>query len=83
MLHKLFKEVVLFVGMENMVYFVTDNVANYATAGGLLERKFSILYWSPCAAHWLNLMLHEIGKLDEVSKVVRHAFKITKYIYNH
>ena len=28
-------------------------------------------------------MLHDIGKLDEVCKIVDHASKITKYIYNH
>ncbi|XP_027156260.1 uncharacterized protein LOC113757051 [Coffea eugenioides] len=83
MLHKLFREVVLFVGVENMVHLVTNNAANYAAAGRLLERKFSTLYWSPCAVHCLNLMLHDMGKLDEVSKVVGHTSKITKYIYNH
>ncbi|XVF04569.1 hypothetical protein REPUB_Repub05bG0095300 [Reevesia pubescens] len=34
-------------------------------------------------AHCLNLMLHDIGKLDEVCNIVNHASKITKYIYNH
>ena len=28
-------------------------------------------------------MLQDVGKLDEVGKVVGHASKITKYIYNH
>ncbi|XP_071921395.1 uncharacterized protein [Coffea arabica] len=83
MLYKLFREVVLFVGVQNVVHFVTDNAANYVAAGRLLEREFPTLYWSPCAAHCLNLMLHDMGKLDEVSKVVGHASKITKYIYNH
>ncbi|XP_031374203.1 uncharacterized protein LOC116188886 [Punica granatum] len=83
MLYKLFREVVLFVGQENVVHFVTDNAANYVAAGRLLEQEFRTIFWSPCAAHCINLILSDIGKLDEVSDIVTHASKITKYIYNH
>ncbi|PNX59076.1 hypothetical protein L195_g051232, partial [Trifolium pratense] len=61
MLFKLFKEVVLYVGPENVVQFVTDNAANYVAAGKLLENEFPRLYWSPCAAHCINLMLQDMG----------------------
>ncbi|XP_038713411.1 uncharacterized protein LOC120007282 [Tripterygium wilfordii] len=82
-LYSLFREVVLFVGAENVVHMVTDNAANYVAAGRLLEQEFPTLYWSPCAAHCLNLMLQDNGKLGEVSECVFHAAKITKYVYNH
>ncbi|XP_031392355.1 uncharacterized protein LOC116204424 [Punica granatum] len=83
MLYKLFREVVLFVGQENVVHFVTDNAANYVAAGHLLEQEFKTIFWSHCAAHCINLILSDIGKLDEVNDIVTHAAKITKYIYNH
>ncbi|XVF12498.1 hypothetical protein REPUB_Repub08aG0124100 [Reevesia pubescens] len=83
LLYKLFREVVIFVGPENVVHIVTDNAANYVAAGRLLEQEFPTLYWSPCAAHCCNLMLQDIGKLDEVCDVVNHASNITKYVYNH
>ncbi|KAL9661820.1 hypothetical protein QQ045_026648 [Rhodiola kirilowii] len=85
MLHKLFKEVILYVGAENIVHIVTDNAANYVAASRLLEAEFPKLFWSPCAAHCINLMFQDIGKLEEVSESVTHASKITKYIYiyNH
>ncbi|XP_025670349.1 uncharacterized protein [Arachis hypogaea] len=83
LLFKLFKDVVNFVGPENVVHIVTDNVANYVVAGRLLEAEFPKLYWSPCAAHCINLMLQDIEKLNEVSETVSHTSKITKYIYNH
>nr|XP_025664895.1 uncharacterized protein LOC112763443 [Arachis hypogaea] len=83
LLFRLFKDVVNFVGPENVVHIVTDNAANYVAAGRLLEAEFPKLYWSPCAAHCINLMLQDIGKLNEVSETVSHASKITKYIYNH
>ncbi|XP_045809908.1 uncharacterized protein LOC123904267 [Trifolium pratense] len=83
MLYKLFREVVLYIGPENVVHIVTDNAANYVAAGRLLEKEFPKLFWSPCAAHCINLMLQDMGKLEEVSDVVSHATNITKFIYNH
>ncbi|XP_057757176.1 uncharacterized protein LOC130976341 [Arachis stenosperma] len=82
-LFKLIRDVVLFVGPENVVHIVTDNAANYVAAGRLLEAEFPKLYWSPCAAHCANLMFQDIGKLQEVSETVSQASMITKYIYNH
>lgn len=83
MLHKLFREKVLLVGPENVVHIVTNSAENYVVAGRLLEVDFSKLYWSPCATQCINLMLDDIGKLEEVSEIVTLASKITKYIYNH
>ncbi|XP_025651956.1 uncharacterized protein [Arachis hypogaea] len=82
-LFKLLRDVVLFVGPENVVHVVTDNAANYVAAGRLLESEFPRLYWFPCAAHCINLMLQDIGKFVEVTETVSQALMITKYIYNH
>ncbi|XP_073109325.1 uncharacterized protein [Elaeis guineensis] len=83
MLYKLFKEIVMSVGFENVVHVVTDNAANYVAAGKKLEQDFPTLFWSPCAAHCLNLIMQDIGKLVSVKNTVAHAAGITKYIYNH
>ncbi|XP_057740274.1 uncharacterized protein LOC130957434 [Arachis stenosperma] len=64
-LFKLFRDVVLFVGPENVVHIITDNAANYVAAGRLLEAEFPKLYWSPCAAHCVNLIFQDIRKLQE------------------
>ncbi|XP_016192486.1 uncharacterized protein LOC107633366 [Arachis ipaensis] len=66
LLFRLFKDVVNFVGPENVVHIVTDNAANYVAAGRLLEAEFPKLYWSLCVAYCINLMLQHIGKLNEV-----------------
>ncbi|KAK9286600.1 hypothetical protein L1049_015000 [Liquidambar formosana] len=65
LLHKFFREVVLFIGVENVVHIFTNNAANYVAVGKLLEQEFRTLFWSPCAAHCPKLMLQDIGKLDE------------------
>jgi len=40
----LFREVVLYVGVENIVHMVTDNVANYVAAGKLLMKEFPSIF---------------------------------------
>jgi hypothetical protein len=81
--YKLFRDVVLFVGPKNIVHMVTDNAANYVAASKLLVEEFPSIFWSPCAAHCINLILQDVGKLQSVCSVVDHASSITKYIYNH
>jgi len=63
LLHQLFREIVLYVGVENIVHMVTDNAANYVVAGKLLMEEFPSIFWSLCAAHCINLILQDIGKL--------------------
>jgi hypothetical protein len=83
LLHQLFREVVLYVGVENIVHVVTDNATNYVATGKLLMEEFSLIFWSPCAAHCINLILLNIGKLQSVCSIVEHACGIIKYIYNN
>jgi hypothetical protein len=83
LLHKLFREVVLFVGPENIVHMVTDNASNYVAACKLLVKEFPSIFWSPCATHCINLILQDVGKLLLVCSVVDHSSSFTKYIYNH
>jgi len=79
----LLAEVVEEVGVENVVQVITDNAANYVLAGKLLCNKYPTIFWTPCAAHCIDLMLEDIGKLEWVQNVVQECKHITKYIYNH
>ena len=47
-----------------------------------MERHPTI-FWSPHAAHLIDLMLEEIGKLEWVKSCVERAKNICKFIYNH
>ncbi|KAK2392436.1 hypothetical protein QL285_065796 [Trifolium repens] len=69
----------LFVGPQNVVHLVTDNAANYKAAGRMLHDKYPHIYWSPCAAHCLNLVLGDIGKMELVQGLAKRASLITKY----
>ncbi|XP_028781745.1 uncharacterized protein LOC114737910 [Neltuma alba] len=79
----LFLEMVTFVGVDNVVHLVTDNAANYKAARRLLTNKHPSMYWSPYAAHCLNLILVDIGKMAIVTSLASRASKVSKFIYNH
>ncbi|XP_039017081.1 uncharacterized protein LOC120147907 [Hibiscus syriacus] len=72
------------VGEENVVQVVTDNASAYVKAGKLLEAKRPHLYWTPCAAHCLDLMLEDIGKhIPRVKNALKKAIYSNGYIYSH
>ena len=48
----------------------------------LLMKNYN-LYWTPCAAHWIDLMFEDIGKRESVFDLITYARKITNFIYNH
>jgi len=76
-------EVVEEVGVANVVQVITDNASNYVLVGKLLEENHRTIFFTPCAAHCIDLMLEDIGKLDWVKNTVDHAKSKTKFIYNH
>ena len=83
LLFQLLDEVFEEVGVANVVQVITDNASNYVLTCRLLEEKQRTIFWTPCAAHCIDLMLEDIGKLDWVKNTVDHAKSITKFIYNH
>jgi hypothetical protein len=83
MLADLLEQKIVQIGKENVVQVVTDNGANYKAAGKLLMQRISILFWSPCAAHCLDLMLEDIGKLKDFKKPITQVKRVTTFIYRH
>ncbi|XP_042450633.1 uncharacterized protein LOC122035282 [Zingiber officinale] len=76
-------DVVEKVGEENVVQIVSDNAANYKAAGKLLMEKRKILFWTPCAAHCLDLMLEDFNKHDPMQKeTIARAKLVVSYIYS-
>ena len=48
-----------------------------------MEAKRQHLYWTPCAAHCLDLMLEDIGKIPKVKNALKKCIFMNGYIYNH
>ncbi|GAV74526.1 LOW QUALITY PROTEIN: DUF659 domain-containing protein, partial [Cephalotus follicularis] len=79
----LFFEVVEWVGPSNVVHMVTDNAANYTAAERLLHERYDNIYWSPCAAHCLNLLLKYISSMPHMDYLISRASQVTIFVYNH
>ncbi|KAF5466254.1 hypothetical protein F2P56_016197 [Juglans regia] len=85
-LFNIFDKVVQEIRAENLVQFITDNDASYKSAGKKLQQKYGSFYWSPCAAHCIDLMLENFSDpryFSLIDDAIKNAKKITKFIYNH
>ncbi|XP_028126576.1 uncharacterized protein LOC114323229 [Camellia sinensis] len=72
------------IGEENVVQVVTDSASAYVGAGRLLEEKRTKLFWSPCAAHCLDLMLSDIAMdrvKEEIASNLNHVMGRYKCIW--
>jgi Protein of unknown function (DUF 659) len=76
-------EIIEEIGEENIVQVVTYSASAYVSAGELLMAKRNKLFWNPCAAHEMDLMLEDIGKLSIFKDVIGKAKRVCKFIYNH
>jgi hypothetical protein len=81
-LYRLMVDMIEEIGPSNVVQVVTDNGTNFKKAGQKIMDKYSI-FWTPCAAHCIDLILKDFGKTRVIEKAVRKARMITNFIYNH
>ncbi|PNX78135.1 DNA binding protein, partial [Trifolium pratense] len=83
MLCNLFSEVIDWVGHKNVVHIVTDNAANYVAAGRKIHEKYDSIFWTPCAAHCLNLLLKDISSMPHVAGLEHQRLNDLVYVaYN-
>ena len=71
------------IGEENVVQVITDNASNYVNAGMRLMEKRRRLWWTPCAAHCIDLMLEDIGKVNVQDTTLARVRQVVKFIYGH
>lgn len=76
-------DVVEEIGEENVIQIVTDNASNYKWAGKELMKQRKHMWWTPCAAHCIDLMLEDISKLKVFEVTIQKAKSIVKFIYGH
>eukprot|EP01018_Ginkgo_biloba_P036859 Gb_09815 [translate_table: standard] len=80
---KILEEAVLEVGEENVVQIVIDSASNYVGAGKMIIARFNTIYWTPCATHCTDLLLHDLGKFPWVNEVIRRGKLIANFVVNH
>ncbi|KAG9444220.1 hypothetical protein H6P81_015560 [Aristolochia fimbriata] len=81
-LFELMDDMIERVGAKNVVHIVTDNIATYRTAGRFLTEKWQHIFWSPCVAHSINLIIKELCEMAGPREVLSKAQEITAFIYN-
>ncbi|XP_065856458.1 uncharacterized protein [Euphorbia lathyris] len=77
----LFQKMVDRVGVENVVQVVTDSAANNVNAGKKLMKENKHLFWTPCAAHCIDLILEDIGKMPKVQLTLKKGITLNSYMY--
>ncbi|CAN1127283.1 hypothetical protein LINPERPRIM_LOCUS29530 [Linum perenne] len=81
-LFKMFDEVIKWIGIPNVVQVVTDNASNYLKCGKIIHRTYPHIYWTPCTAQCINLILKDIADVLHVSELFGKASKISLFVYN-
>ncbi|CAO2033804.1 unnamed protein product [Urochloa humidicola] len=71
------------IGEKNVVQVVTDNASNNLAAAALLKAKRPSIFWNGCAAHTVDLMLEDIGKIPQVEQTIVKARSVTTFLYSH
>ncbi|XP_020530668.1 uncharacterized protein LOC110008320 [Amborella trichopoda] len=66
------------VGEEHVIQVVTDNAAPNLAAG----QKRPRIFWFPCAAHCVDLMLQAIGELPPIKGIIFKVKEVTIFIYS-
>ena len=74
-LFQLLDSLVQEIGEKNVVQVVTDSAFTYVLAGEKLMEKKRKIFWNPCAAHCIDLMLHEIGDLPMHANTIKKKKK--------
>ncbi|XP_070055570.1 uncharacterized protein [Nicotiana tomentosiformis] len=79
-MYSLFKSTIDSIGAENVVQVVTDNASENVKAGDLMFAGYPHIYWTPCAAHSINLIFGDIFKERPFSSIFNQTIRVHSYI---
>ncbi|XP_019157284.1 PREDICTED: uncharacterized protein LOC109153850 [Ipomoea nil] len=82
-LYELLKEVVEEVGARNVLQVITSSEERYIDAGRRLTDAYPTVFWTPCAAQCIDMMLEDIKKLEWVNATLGQAKAISRFMYNN
>jgi hypothetical protein len=69
------------IGPQYVVQVIRDNVVNYVVAGRMLMERYPSLYWSPFAAHCIDLVLEDMGKLPWIKEIIDSAQSVRQFTH--
>ncbi|CAI5511515.1 unnamed protein product [Closterium sp. Naga37s-1] len=68
------------VGPKHVVQVVMDNASNNKNAANKLRVEYPHIFFTNCAAHCLDLMLHDIGNIPAVKRVLAQVHSVVMMI---
>ncbi|CAI7750287.1 unnamed protein product [Closterium sp. NIES-54] len=68
------------VGDKKVVQLVMDNASNNRRAAKILRDGFPAIFFNNCAAHVLDLMLHDIGNIRAVKRVLNQVHRVVMIV---
>ncbi|GBG78142.1 hypothetical protein CBR_g26178 [Chara braunii] len=71
------------VGGKSVVGVIMDNVVGCARADRVVEDTFPLTFHVSYVVHCLDLMMHDIGKIEWVAGTVTKANDMAKFVMNH
>ncbi|KAL4342044.1 hypothetical protein GQ457_08G036680 [Hibiscus cannabinus] len=80
-LFELLSRIVDAIGDANTVQVITNNGSKFVAAGALLMAKYPHLYWTPCAAHCIDLILEDIGAIHVINRVLKREIQVSSFFY--
>ena len=83
LMFKYLDEMVQEIGEENVVQVITNNASNYVNARMRLMKKMRRLWRTLCAAHYIDLMLEDIGKLNVHATTLSRTRQVVKFIHGY
>ncbi|CAI5998418.1 unnamed protein product [Closterium sp. NIES-65] len=79
-LAKLIQHAICEVGDSHVVQVVMDNAANNKRTANLLKDGYPQVFFTNCAAHVLDLMLHYMGKVKAVKRVLNQVHRVVMMV---
>ncbi|XP_059632352.1 uncharacterized protein LOC132274986 [Cornus florida] len=67
--------------LRGTMFIESIDTSSFSKDGRMLEKEHPYLYWTPCAAHCLDLMLEDIRKIPSISRTMQRAVQLNSYIY--
>ncbi|GBG84018.1 hypothetical protein CBR_g37893 [Chara braunii] len=73
------------VGVEKITTICTDSFAGNTSAAKMLREdpEFSQIYWLPCTAHCMDLLLHNICKKERAAEIISKANRVVNFFRVH
>ena len=71
------------IGPSVVMHNVGDNAAVNIAAGKLVTERFPHIIWGGCVAHGVDLVCHDLGRMEWISDIFDRCKNVVKFVKNH